>query len=124
VLDLLLIAVSLTDLFRRLLQQLCGHADVLHILGSRRHSLQDAQAVGFVGERNVGDFVEEAVAGAVEEGDPFFGESLPANLCRIVCFDLLPGYGDTEIFLDGLDHLRRRVIARKHLNDVGFHFRF
>ena len=80
--------------------------------------------MGFVGDRNVGYFVEEAIAGAVEEVDPFFGERLPADLCRVVSFDLLPGYGDTEIFLDSLDHLRGGVIARKHLNNGGFHFWF
>jgi hypothetical protein len=97
-LNLLFVGVDIPNLFGSLLQQLRRHAHVFHFFGVRGHSLQDAQAIGLVGDRYIGNFIEEAVTGGVEHVDPFFRQRLAADLRWVMGFSLLAGYFDTKSF--------------------------
>jgi hypothetical protein len=76
-LHLLLIGVDVTHLFGCLLQQLRCHADVFHSLSSRGHALQYAQAISLIGDRDIRNFILEALTRSVENVDPFFSQAFP-----------------------------------------------
>ena len=103
-LHLLFIAVRVPHFFSRLFHQLSGHREVLHALGPRRHAVEHAQPVGFIGDRYISDFVLKAGAGGMKQIHPLFRQAFTTHLCWVVLLHLLAGDLHAIIFQDGLNH--------------------
>jgi hypothetical protein len=73
-----------------------------------------AQAISLVGDRDIGNFIQEALTRSVEKVAPLFSQAFSANLRWIVLLNLLTGNLNTKFFQDGLDHLRG---VSKHATD-------
>lgn len=74
---LVLIGVGIAAFLRRLLDNLCRKREVLHALGARCHTVENAESVCLVSDRNIGDFILESLAGGIEHVHPLLRQPLP-----------------------------------------------
>ncbi len=72
------------NLFSGLLQNIGRHSEVLHAFGVYSHAVENAEMIGFIGDRNVRGIFMEAFSGDVAYVYPLLSQPLTADLSRIV----------------------------------------
>lgn len=119
-LDFLAISVGIAHFFGGLLDKLRGHAVVLHLFSIGRHSVENAQSVRFICDRDVGDLILESFTGSVEQVNPLLAQLGRHCVAGRILRHLLPRDIDAVFSLYKLNDFYWRLVAGERLNDEGF----